>query len=292
MYRKTGGGRPRLRAFIGACCLLLVCVSAYMLVSRHIREKREEAAFDALIRRIEQTVPPAAVSSAPPVREKQEAEASDAPADWAEPADDESPAPQSEPTPSGFHKYDALYEQNCDLFGWLSIDGTEINYPVMHTPDDPEYYLHRAFDGTYSVSGVPFLDGDCYVGCGNYIVYGHHMKSGTMFAELTNYAGEDFCKEHPVICFDTLDEAGEYEVLAAFYARVYRADEENVFRYYNYTDLTDEAVFDEYLSRVRAAALYDTGVAAEYGDRLLTLTTCSYHTTDGRFVVVARQKPE
>ena len=132
----------------------------------------------------------------------------------------------------------------------------------MHTPDDPEHYLRRAFDGTYSISGVPFLDGSCYEGCGNYSVYGHHMKNGSMFA-----------------------------ALEAFYAKAYKADDKNAFRYYNYTDLTDEAVFDEYLGHIRDVALYDTGVTAEYGDQLLTLSTCSYHTADGRFVVVARQKP-
>ena len=267
MKRKTGRARPRLRAFVGACCLLLVCVSAYQIVSQLVREKRDAEAFQALIDQIESTAP--AVTPDPA-----------APAGGA--------APESEPP--GFHRYDALYAQNQDLFGWVCIDGTALNYPVMHTPDDPEHYLRRAFDGTYSASGVPFLDGACDAGCGNYIVYGHHMKNGSMFATLSDYADEAFWREHPTIHFDTLEKAGEYEVLAAFYAEAYRADETDAFRYYNYTDLTDEAVFDDYLRRVRAAALYDTGVTAEYGDPLLTLSTCSYHTTDGRFVVVARQE--
>ncbi len=270
MNRKTGK-RPPLRIIIGVCCLLLACVSAYMVISQLIREKRDADAFEALIDQIEQDEPTATPG----------------PAVSAVPAG--SPPPQAEPTPSGFHKYDVLYKQNHDLFGWVGIDGTALNYPVMHTPDDPEHYLRRAFDGSYSVSGVPFLDGDCYTGCGNYIVYGHHMMNGTMFTAITDYADESFWKAHSVIRFDTLDEAGEYEVLAAFYAKVYKVNEQGVFRYYNYTDLTDEAVFDEYLDHVRAAALYDTGVTAEYGDQLLTLSTCSYYTADGRFVVVARK---
>ncbi len=197
----------------------------------------------------------------------------------------------SRPGP-GFHRYDDLYAQNSDLFGWICIEGTKINYPVMHTPDDPEYYLHRAFDGKKSAGGVPFLDGNCYAGCGNYIVYGHHMKNGTMFAAITGCAREEFRKEHPTIYFDTVDEAGTYEVLAAFYAKAYRVDDKNVFRFYTYTDLTDEAVFDEYLAHVYGAALYDTGITAQYGDQILTLTTCSYHTADGRFVVVTRKIPQ
>lgn len=267
MRRETSGRRSRLRIIIGVCCLLLVCVSAYMVISQLVREKRDEEAFEALIDQIGQAEP----TSAP------------------EPGPAGSPPPQTEPVPSGFHKYDALYEQNHDLFGWVCIDGTKLNYPVMHTPDDPECYLRRAFDGTHSVSGVPFLDGRCYEDCGNYIVYGHHMKNGAMFTAITDYVDEEFWEEHPVIHFDTLDEAGEYEVLAAFYSKAYKVNDKNAFRYYNYTDLTDEAAFDEYLDQVRKAALYDTGVTAEYGDQLLTLSTCSYYTANGRFVVVARR---
>lgn len=110
-----------------------------------------------------------------------------------------------------------------------------------------------------------------------------------MFATLQDYADEAFWKEHPTIHFDLLNKAGEYEVLAAFYAQAYKVDDENVFRYYDYTDLTEETAFAEYLGYISDAALYDTGVTAEYGDQLLTLTTCSYHTSDGRFVVVARE---
>lgn len=185
--------------------------------------------------------------------------------------------------------YAALHEKNPDLFGWVCIDGTRLNYPVMHTPEEPERYLHRAFDGTSAQSGTPFLDANCYEGCGNYLIYGHKMKSGSMFAMLPSYDDPAFWKQHPVIFFDTVEELGEYEVMAAFYSEVYPQGQEGVFRYYRYTDLTDEAVFEEYVSQVRAAALYDTGVQAEYGDTLLTLSTCSYHKDNGRFVVVARK---
>ncbi len=283
--RKKRRGR-RLAAAVFAACLVVFCVSAYMVISQLAREKKDEAAFAALISQI---------------RHEKPADSADTCADSS--ADTSATRPQTMPTetdavlPSdeppqpdhGFHRYDDLYAQNSDLFGWICIEGTKINYPVMHTPDDPEYYLHRAFDGKKSASGVPFLDGNCYEDCGNYIVYGHHMKNGTMFAAITDYASEEFWREHPIIYFDTVDEAGEYEVLAAFYAKAYRADDKNVFRFYNYTDLTDEAVFDEYLNRVYDAALYDTGITAQYGDQILTLTTCSYHTADGRFVVVARK---
>lgn len=121
------------------------------------------------------------------------------------------------------------------------------------------------------------------------IVYGHHMKNGTMFGSLGRYKKASYFRDHPVICFDTLTEEGAYEILGVFYSRVYTDADEGVFRYYQYTDLTAEEAFDAYVRQVKAASLYDTGVEAVYGDKLLTLSTCSYHTENGRFVVVARQ---
>ena len=111
-----------------------------------------------------------------------------------------------------------------------------------------------------------------------------------MFAGILFYKDKSYWKEHPVISFDTPYENGEYEVMSAFYSKVYMSDEENVFKYYKYTDLTDKKVFDEYAKQVKAAALYDTGVDAEYGDEFITLSTCAYHTENGRFVVIARKK--
>ena len=186
--------------------------------------------------------------------------------------------------------YIALKDKNPDFFGWVSIEGTSVNYPVMYTPEDEEYYLHRDFYGKEARSGVPFLAASCYEGCGNYLIYGHHMKNGTMFASLLDYADPEYRKEHPVIRFDTPAASGEYEVMAAFYSEAYPQDAGGVFRFYQYTDLSEPSVFAEYVEQVRQAALYDTGVAAEYGSGLLTLCTCSYHTENGRFVVVARKK--
>lgn len=273
-------------AVVLAVCLAGFCASGYMVISQLVREKRDEAAFTALIAQIRTEDPEdSADTSADTSPDTSANRHPTVPGeiDIVPPADE-----PLQPDP-GFHRYDDLYAQNGDLFGWVRIEETKIDYPVMYTPEDPEHYLHRAFDGKRSSSGVPFLDGKCYVGCGNYIVYGHHMKNGTMFAGLTDYAKEEFWLEHPIISFDTVDEAGTYEVMAAFYAKAYRVNDTNVFRFYSYTDLTDEAVFDEYLAHVYDAALYDTGVTAQYGDQLLTLTTCSYHTTDGRFVVVAKK---
>ena len=188
--------------------------------------------------------------------------------------------------------YASLHAVNPDLFGWIEIEDTMVNYPVMYTPKDPEHYLHTAFDGSYSTSGVPFLDGGCYLYCGNYILYGHHMKNGSMFASIVNYAQKEYWQEHPLIRFDTLYDRGTYVVFAALYSRAYRASEKGVFRYYDYKDLINPNRFAEYVSQVRRAALYDTGLEVAYGDQLLTLSTCEYSAENGRFVVVARKLRE
>lgn len=186
-------------------------------------------------------------------------------------------------------EYAALCEENPDLWGWIKIDGTAIDYPVMFTPNDAEYYLRRNFQREYSLSGTPFLDGDRSDDGGNDILYGHNMKNGTMFADLLSYADEDFYQKHPTIQLDTLYERGSYSVVAAFYSKVYSKDDTDVFRYYQYTDLSDAERFAEFMDGVNAAALYDTNVSAEADDQLLTLSTCSYHTENGRFVVVAKK---
>ena len=186
-------------------------------------------------------------------------------------------------------EYAEAHGMNGDLFGWLRIEGTKIDYPVMHTPEDGQYYLHRSFKKSRTDSGTPFLDERCREGCGNYLIYGHRMNNGSMFGVLPDYEDPAFREAHATIAFDTLYARGEYTVLAAFYCKLLPEGEPG-FRYYEYTDLTDPAVFEEYLAQVREAAAYDTGVTAEYGDELITLSTCSRHDAEERFVVVAVKK--
>ena len=189
-------------------------------------------------------------------------------------------------------KYIPVYEMNPDLFGWIYIDGTVVDYPVMHSPDEPEQYLRKNLKGEFSLSGVPFMAADCYEDCGNYILYGHNMKNRSMFHTMMSYADETFWKEHPTIGFDTLYQTGEYMVYAAFYSKAYYVEEEDVFRVYDYTELIDEAIFYEFTEQAESASLYDTGVEVEYGDTFITLITCSYHTDNGRFVVIAVRDKE
>lgn len=183
-----------------------------------------------------------------------------------------------------------LHDMNPDFAGWLTIPDTNINYPVMCTPDDVEYYLHRDFYGEKAAGGVPFLGGGCTSFSSSIIAHGHHMRNGTMFADLMKYMKKDFWEAHPTVYYSTLEQNGAYEVIAALNYDATVSEDPKAFNIYRYGgDLTEEE-FNEFMNYVMSHKIYDTGVTAEYGDRLLTLSTCAYHTENGRFLVVARQK--
>lgn len=194
--------------------------------------------------------------------------------------------------PCILEQYAGLYALNPDMIGWIQIEGTTINYPVMQSIEEPDYYLHRDFYGEYSKSGVPYLEEECDLSAsgGNWLIYGHYMKNGTMFTDLKKYRDEEFYREHPFIRFDTLKEEGEYQVIAVLRTVVYH-DGPEAFRYYDYIDL-DEESFAEYVNRCKELSYYDTGESAEYGDQLLTLSTCDFTVKNGRLVVVARKRVE
>lgn len=191
-------------------------------------------------------------------------------------------------------KYVDLYKKNSDIIGWLTVDGTRMDYPIMQTQNDPEFYLRRNFDKEYSISGVPFMDAqsDIFKPTANWMLYGHNMKDGTMFHDLLEFAEEDFYQQHKTIKFDTIYKGGqgEYQIVAAFYSQIYPEDKK-VFKYYNYAGMTSKQQFNEFVKGVKGLSQYDTGVDAKYGDQLITLSTCSYHVPDklGRFAVVAKR---
>lgn len=186
-------------------------------------------------------------------------------------------------------EYKTLYNKNKRLIGWLKIDDTNIDYPVMQTVDN-EYYLRHNIEQEYDRNGSIFLDKDCdFVNRStNLIVYGHHMRSGKMFGKLDLYSDREYYEDHKYINFDTIYEKGLYEVMYVFRSRIYEEDE-IVFKYYQFIDAYSETEFNSYMKEMAAMSLYDTGVTAEYGDDLLTLSTCDNYTDYGRFVVVAKR---
>ena len=201
-------------------------------------------------------------------------------------------APDDEVIPSNegediLAKYKELFLQNEDMVGWISIAGTTINYPVMQTKNNPNFYLKHNFEKEYSDLGVPYVQENCDLSTSdNLIIYGHHIKGQKMFGALEDFKSQSFYEEHRTIQFDTLTEQAEYEIVAVFKTVAYSSAG---FRYYDFVDAESEEDFNAYIAKCRELALYDTGVTAEYGDRLITLSTCEYSAQNGRLVVVAKK---
>ena len=272
-------------------------------------------------------------------------------------------------------------EINPYVAGWLTIENSDLDLPVVYTPVSQNYFLHRAIDGSESERGTLFIADIWRKECNNTLIYGHNMRDGSSFGMLLNYADPEYGREHSNIYFDTLYEEGDYELVAAFYSQIDEEEleteadreaadqaieeagleerrrkeeeqkeaegekeapegeqesggegeehsegdetlnepaeerpltlaelnlyadmgdediycwekdmDEGRFRYYYYTDLSERDDFEYYVQHVKDLALYDTGVDVSWGDQLLTLSTCSYQTKNGRFVVVAKKK--
>ena len=184
-----------------------------------------------------------------------------------------------------------LQKENEEIIGWLEIAETNINLPVCQAQDN-SYYLTHNYKKEKATSGALFLDKDFNLDkpSTNYLIYGHRNKNGTMFEDLMKYKDEQFFKSHPTIKFTTTKEDTEYQIIAVFFSRVYYKDEQNVFRYYQFVNAESETEYNEYISNCKKASIYDTGATAEYGEQLLTLSTCEYSQEDGRFAIVAKKK--
>ena len=192
-------------------------------------------------------------------------------------------------TPDILPEYTLLHQKNQRLIGWVKIDDTVVDYPVMQTVNN-EYYLNHNFNQEEDRNGSIFMDYQCdvVIGCDNIILYGHHMRSGKMFGTLNKYSSESYYEAHPVIQFDTIYEKGTYQVMYVFRSKVY-SEEDVTFKYYQFINAASEKEFNSAMNEMAALSLYDTGVTASYGDKLLTLSTCDYQETKGRFVVVAKK---
>ena len=186
-------------------------------------------------------------------------------------------------------KFAALRDKNSDFIGWISIDGTNLDFPVMYAPTNKDFYLRHDFNKEYSIYGVPYLDEKTTLGANaesdNLIIYGHNMKTGTIFGCLTGYKKADYYQQHPYIEFDTVYGDAQYEVFAAFAIDVVN---DTSFVYNQYVDM-DEESYNAYVEEVCHRSDVDTGIRPAYGEQLLTLSTCEYSTENGRFVVVARR---
>ncbi len=200
-------------------------------------------------------------------------------------------------------KMSEVYTLNEDSAGWVKIDGTVIDYPVMQTPADEQYYLNRDFDGKYSAYGCIIADTDSVIGSGtaaedytdgtrpstNIILHGHNMKNGTMFGGLDKYRDKGYEKSHSIIKFSSLYEDREYEICSVFLSQVYKKNQTDVFKYYQFFNAESEDEFNDFYENIKKLAMYDTGVTASYGDEFITLSVCAYHVDNGRLVVVGKR---
>ena len=199
------------------------------------------------------------------------------------------PQPSGESINPNGAKFASLRNKNSDFIGWLSIDGTELDFPVMYAPNNKDFYLRHDFDKSYSIYGVPYLDENTTLGANaesdNLVIYGHNMKTGAIFGCLTEYKKAAYYQEHPYIEFDTLYGDAKYEVFAAFAIDVVQ---DTSFVYNQYVDM-DEDTYNDYVAEVIRRSDVDSGIRPEYGEQLLTLSTCEYSSANGRYVVVARK---
>lgn len=179
-----------------------------------------------------------------------------------------------------------LYEENKDIVGWLKIDNTTINYPIMQNINDPNYYLHRDFYKNYSSYGTPYMAKQCNLNSDNIVIYGHHMKNNKMFGELEKYKSKDFYNNHKIITFTTLEKEYSYEIFAVFKTTVYT---KNTFRYYENINFENKKMYDDFINICKDKSLYQTGIKIKDKEKLITLSTCEYSNKNSRLVIVARK---
>lgn len=268
-----------LLIILGICCLT---AGGGILLYRHMADRQSEEVLEALRASAEgykQTEQPAILPEDP----------SPEPTSIPEPT--ASPEPTPEPTAEPVaNPYQDSFLANEDMAAWLVVPDTPIDYPVMWTPRDENYYLRRGFDGKSNQNGCLILDTDSCLSplTTNLIIHGHNMNSGTMFGKLDNYKEESFFQDHREMQLHTEEGVRTYEVIAVFRSEVFKKTDQ-VFKYYKFFQADTQEEFDDFYENIKAMSLYDTGVTAEYGDHFLTLSTCSYHVERGRFVVVARE---
>ena len=187
-------------------------------------------------------------------------------------------------------EYSKVFPLNSDMVGWIKIEGTRINYPVVQTtdPEQEDFYLDHNFNKEESKFGCIYVDELCDVNkpSDNITLYGHNMRDGSMFAALHSYRNEDFYKEHPTIQFDTLTKRNTYEIISVFTTT---ASFGKGFVYHAIVDMENEETFLQFVTESKELSLYDTGVDAVYGDKLICLSTCEYTQEEGRLVVVAKR---
>ncbi|MBE7018191.1 MAG: class B sortase [Ruminococcaceae bacterium] len=281
-HTKRGGKNVWLTAGLIFCFIMLLTVLFLCIRSRVIQAEFHELAQLLVDNSTSSTVPddtfgPNFILD------------NDKPAENTDGVDDTDKPEESVPTvKTMLARYEELYNRNNDLFGWIKIEDTVINYPVMRPNDgNGDKYLHTNFNGQYSYAGTPFAEIECSNESDNILIYAHRMNDGSMFGNLHKYQDKSYWEKHPTVLYSNLYEDRQYEILAVFYDRIYKKTD-TCFKFYQFIDAENEEDFDYAISQFKEKSIYDTGVDAEYGDQLITLVTCDRRNSYSRFVVVAR----
>ena len=255
--------------------LAAFCVSAFMVGNYLIEGKQQSDRYGELsnIAANGQTETAAPENAAPETTEPAQTETA--------------PQETTEPTEPGMLPgYKEIYEMNNHVVGWIKMEGTKMDYPVMQTPDEPNFYLYRDFDKKNSKRGSIYAREVCDVNepSDNITIFGHNMADGSMFACLGNYTNKHAWENNSLIFFDTLNEYHTYKIFAVFKTS---ANIGQGFSYHQFVDAQNEAEFDEFVATCKKLSFYDTGITPVYGDKLICLSTCEYTLDNGRLVVAA-----
>ena len=263
--------------FIVVVVLLLIAfgVSAFMVGSYLLEGKEQEDRYNELSQ----------IANSPD-RETTQAAETTQPAETTAPVETTEEETKEATEPTMIPGYAEIYAENEDTVGWLKIEGTRVDYPVMQTPDDPNYYLYRDFDKKNSTRGSVYAWGDADINepSDNVTLFVHNMADGSMFATLNNYIHDYYWEENSLIFFDTLNEYHTYKIFAVFKTS---ANIGEGYSYHQFVDAANQQEFDEFVSTVKNLSFYDTGITPVYGDKIITLSTCEYTLDNGRLVVCA-----
>lgn len=189
--------------------------------------------------------------------------------------------------PGDNYRYLDIWEKNHDFVGWVNVPGTNIDYPVMQTKNNEQFYLHTSFYGYYDYEGVPFCSAlsDVKKPSENILIYGHNMRYGTMFQNLERYYDKSFYDDHKYFTFNSIYRNGKYEIIGVVRTDVYNWS----YKYYEVANCTKRE-FDDYLDFIKSKSIYQTDLidSVKYGDKLVTLSTCAYHNAAGRLLVIGK----
>lgn len=270
--------KKRLYIIIIVLLLIVFGISAFQVVSYIIGSRQQASKYEDMAAALDAQDASAATASTAPSQD---------------PTDPTVTEPEIVPTEDPIDeetgvlvRYLDFYKQNPDLVGWIKIEGTKLNYPVMQTPHDKDFYLKHNFEREYSDWGAIYAREECdiFKPSDNITIYGHTMKDGSMFACLHEYTDKAVWEANNVIFFDTIHERHVYQIFAVFATT---ASIGEGFAYHQMEDAVDEEDFNEFIATCKDLAFYDTGITPKYGEKVICLSTCEYSQDNGRLVVAA-----